>query len=149
MSQPAAVPVPGSSEEDNVRATDPSAEPQGTEDFFSPPGRRGGRSEEQQFRLFQQFMRQQELQGARRDRRRDDSDDEGASGGRGASAGPPPECMAWSFFRDHFRRLVDQSTTLAGNYKDKTTSSWTHDFEGTSWTSLRALQVSGQRRATG
>ena len=31
---------------------------------------------------------------------------------------------------------------MVGNYKGETTSSWTHDFEGTSWTSLRALQAS-------
>ena len=76
MSQ-ATVPVPGSSEEGNARAADPSAEPQRTDDFFSPSGRRGGRAEEQQFRLFQQFMRQHETRGTRRDQRRDDSDEEG------------------------------------------------------------------------
>ena len=89
MSQ-TAVPVPGSSEEDDARAADPSAEPARTDDFFSPSGRRAGRSEEQQFRLFQQFLRQQETRLARREHRREDSDED-ASGVRGASAGPPPE----------------------------------------------------------
>ena len=70
MSQ-ATVPVPGSSEDDNTGAADPSAEPPRTDDFFSPSGRRGGRSEEQQFQLFQQFMRQHETRVTRREPRRE------------------------------------------------------------------------------
>ena len=67
----ATVPVPGSSAEDNAGAAGPSAEPPRTDDFFSPSGRRGGRSEEQQFQLFQQFMRQHETRVTRREPRRE------------------------------------------------------------------------------
>ena len=70
MSQ-TAVPVPGSSGEDDSRA-----KPARADDFFSPSGRRAGCSEGQQFRLFQQFLRQQETRLARRDHRREDSDED-------------------------------------------------------------------------